>query len=1055
VGAESCPRCGAGLPLDARFCAQCGLDLAAAAAAPRDERRVITALFADLAGSTQLGERLDPEDFRDLTGGALARMGAAIEELGGTVRGTAGDGVLGLFGAPTAHEDDAERAVVAGLRLVEGMREYGLEAVERWGEADLHVRVGIETGLAVLGEVRAGTQVQYDASGDCLNTAARLEGAADHDGVLVGPATHRLISQAFDWGEPRPLDLKGKAEPVLARHAVARRGDVPQRRPDPVSRLVGRDRELTVADGILADVAARRPRTLLLTGPAGIGKTRFMRELRTRFEAVGDDSTEPTWLEGACLSYGEDEPYLPFRQVLRQALGDGGVPPMLGVVLGLAPDTDDAARVAGLSPESLHQAVIDAVVELVTGLAAHGPVAIALDDLHWADAATLRLAEGLIDGLPEDVPVLVVLAMRSEPDRPSWALRENALERRPDTSTEVALTPLDRDAERGLVSDLVGVGTLPDDLESHLLHRAEGNPFFLGELLRSLLDAGAIVRSDGRWRFDHEVTVDLPDTVERVVLARIDRLSSQHRDLLSSAAVIGREFDLPLLGRVADVELTPQSLSGLIRLGLFEESAGAHYRFSHPLIQETAYQSMLRRGRRELHARAAVAIEELADAGSDQHLAALARHHGAAGHVADAVRYHRLAAVAFQRVMALEEAMNQLDSAIDAAASLDAESVATQLPELHLLRGRARGWSGDYPGATADVSQALAGAQAVGDDDAEMQALTDLGWLTRAHGYEEAIRLHEQALRRAEELDDPATQVTALGRMSMIRLNRLQLDDGLALAHRALTIARATGQDPLLGASLDCLKFAALQLGDLALLERAVAEIIDVHERTGDLFLLQWAYNEGATVPLSRGDLGQARERLDTAREINGRFVSDRVARAMVLEAGSWIDRAAGDPRAAAAAVHEAIATIGRQTTPEWSAWLQASMGSHLVEAGQAQDAVAVLESALEQADAIKSPNRAFRAASHLALARQQVGDDAGARTALTRAQAVLASITAPPGDVFLDGYHSYLAVAQTCRLLGDADAATEVLLPLLAAARTHGWRDAERAASALLTDLG
>ncbi len=1055
MGAESCPRCGAGLPLDARFCAQCGLDLAAAPATPRDERRVITALFADLAGSTQLGERLDPEDFRDLTGGALARMGAAIEELGGTVRGTAGDGVLGLFGAPTAHEDDAERAVIAGLRLVEGMREYGHEAAERWGEADLHVRVGIETGLAVLGEVRAGTQVQYDASGDCLNTAARLEGAADHDGVLVGPATHRLVSEAFDWGEPRPLDLKGKAAPVLARHAVASRGDVPQRRPDPVSRLVGRDRELALADEILADVAGRRPRTLLLTGPAGIGKTRFMRELRSRFEAIGDGSREPTWLEGACLSYAQDEPYLPFRQVLRQVLGHDEVPPMLGLVLGLAPGADDATRVEALSPESLHQAVIDAVVELVTGLAAQGPVAIALDDLHWADAASLRLAEGLIDGLPEDVPVLVLLAMRSETDRPSWVLREHTMERRPHAATEIALTPLGPDAERGLVSDLVGAGTLPDDLEAHLLQRAEGNPFFLGELLRSLRDAGAIVQSDGHWRFDHEVAVDLPDTVERVVLARIDRLSSNHRDLLSSAAVIGREFDLPLLGRVADVELTPESLSGLIQLGLFEAAHRPRDRFSHPLIQETAYQSMLRRGRRELHARAAVAIEELAVEGSDQHHASLARHHGAAGHLADAVRYHRLAAIAFQRVMALEEAMNQLDSAISAAASLDAASAATQLPELHLLRGRARGWSADYPSATEDVGAALAGARAADDGHVEMQALTDLGWLIRAHGYEEAILLHEQALRRAEELDDPATQVTALSRMSMIHLNRLRLDDGLALAQRALRIARATGRDQLLGASLDCLKFAALQLGDLDLLDRSLAEIIDVHERTGDLFLLQWAYIEGATAPLARGDLYRARERLDVAEETNARFASDRVGRAMVLEARSWIDRAAGDPRAAVAAVHEATRTIGQQTTPEWSAWLQASLGSHLIEDGQAREAIAVLEPALEQAEAIKSPNRAFRASSHLALARQQVGDDDGARAALTRAQAVLASITAPPGDVFLDGYHSYLAVGQTCRLLGDGDAATAMLLPLLAAARTRGWRDAERAASAVLADLG
>lgn len=1047
--------------MEARFCAYCGVTIgvAVARASPREERRVITALFADLAGSTQLGEHLDPEDFRDLTGGALARMGAAIEELGGTVRGTAGDGVLGLFGAPTAHEDDAERAVIAGLRLVEGMREYGREAAERWAVAELHVRVGIETGLAVLGEVRAGSQVQYDASGDSINTAARLEGAADHDGVLVGPLTHRLVSEAFEWGEPHPLVLKGKAEPVLARHAMTSRGDRPQREQDDESgsRLVGRDRELALADEIVTDVSGGHLRTVLVTGQAGIGKTRFMRELRSRFESAGHGGPAPTWLEGTCLSYGQDEPYLPFRQVLRQALGrgaDSAAEPMLGMILGLAPAADDSSRIAALSPESLQQAVIDALAELVIGLAARGPVAITLDDLHWADAASLRLAEGLISNLREELPVMLVLAMRSETDRASWALRGHILERRPEHSTELMLSALDRDAERGLVSDLAGAGTLPENVESLLLQRAEGNPFFLGELLRSLRDTGAIVRTAGRWRFDHDVPIELPETVERVVLARIDRLPSDHRDLLNSAAVIGREFDLPLLGRIAGVDLTPASLSNLTRLGLFEESSSAEYRFSHPLIQETAYQSMLRRGRKELHARAAAAIEELAEDGSDQHHAVLARHHSAAGHVADAVKYHRLAAIASQRVVALDEALNQLDSAITAAGSLDPASAGAQLPELHLLRGRARGWNGNYPGGTDDFRRALAGAQAIDDGQIEMQALTDLGWLIRVHGYEEAIRHHQQALRKAEELDDPSTQVTALSRMSMIHLNRLRLDDGLELARRALEIARATRQAQMLGASLDCLKFAALQLGDLELLERTVVEIIEVQERSGDLFLLQWAYIEGATAPLARGDLDRARERLDKADEINGRFDSDRVARAMILEARSWIDRAGGDPRAAVGAIHEAVRTIGPQTTPEWSAWLEASLGSHLIEDGKAHDAIAVLETALEHSEAIKSPNRAFRAASHLAWARRLVGDDDGSRAALAQARAVLATITAPPGSVFLDGYRSYLAIARTCMAFGDGAGAKVVLVPLIAAARSHGWRDAARDASDVLAEL-
>ncbi|MFL6108670.1 MAG: ATP-binding protein, partial [Marmoricola sp.] len=950
-----------------------------------------------------------------------------------------------------AHEDDAERAVVAGLRLVERMRGYASDAVQRWDVPDLRVRVGIETGLAVLGEVHAGSQTQYDASGDCLNTGARLEGAADAGGVLVGPVTHRLVSAAFEWGDPRPLTLKGKAEPVLARHALALRTDGLRRGDGPGSRLLGRERELASAQEIVAAVGSGAVRTVFVTGQAGIGKTRFIRELRSLFEAARPDRATPVWLEGTCLSYTLDEPYLPVRQVLRQALGiadSADVPRLLGLVLGLPSEAPGPSQ--ELSAESLQQAVIDAVVELVAGLATRGPVAIALDDLHWADAASLRLAEGLIAGL-SGVPVLLVLAMRPETDRGAWALRERVLERYPDRAGELRLSSLDRADERGLIADLVGDGTLPTELEAVLLGRAEGNPFYLRELLRSLQDTGAIFLSEGRWAFDPDIRVEVPETVERVVLARIDRLPPGDRDLLSSAAVIGREFDLALLGRIAGTGLSSGSLSNLTRLGLFEEAPGVGFRFSHPLIQETAYSSMLRRGRAELHGRAAAALEELAEDGALENHAVLARHHSAAGHPAEAVRYYRLAALASQRVVAMDEAISQISLAIGAAASLDPASARALLPELYLLRGGWSGRTGNYPGGADDLHQALDWARTLGDEPIEMRALNELGWLARVHDYEEAIGHHQQALRLAEKLDDPSAQVTALSRMSMIHLNGLRLDDGLELAQRALGIARATGQDQLLGTALDCLKLAALQLGHLDLLERTVAEIIEVQQRAGDLYLLQWGYIEGATVPLARGDLEQARERIAQAVEINRRFASDRIARALLLEASSWIDRAAGDPRAAVAAVEEALEAIAERPAPEWSAWLQASLGSHLIDQGRAAEAIAVLESALEHSEAIKSPNRAFRAASHLALARQLVGDHEGSRTALAHARRVLATMTAPPGGVFLDGYRSYLALARTCVGFGDKQSAHDLLGPLRAAAREHGWRQAGADAAALV----
>jgi hypothetical protein len=230
-----------------------------------------------------------------------------------------------------------------------------------------------------------------------------------------------------------------------------------------------------------------------------------------------------------------------------------------------------------------------------------------------------------------------------------------------------------------------------------------------------------------------------------------------------------------------------------------------------------------------------------------------------------------------------------------------------------------------------------------------------------------------------------------------------------------------------------------------------VAEIVEVQERTGDLYLLQWAHLESATVPLARGDVDKARDRIAVATQINRRFVSDPVAGAMLLEASSWIDRADGNTDTAVVTTRDAIDAIGTMITPESSAWLKATLGAHLIEQGNVGEAIAVLESALQHAVAIQSTNRVLRAASHLAWARQLAGDVDGSTAALKQAQEVLAGVTAAPGDVFLDGYHSYLAIARTSIALQDPRGARDVLVPLHAAALRHGWRDAEQQAEAVL----
>jgi len=669
----ACTGCGAPLAASARFCSSCGAATEGEApAAEREERKIVSALFADVVGSTVLGERLELEDFTTVVGEAVAHMAGAVTELGGTVSELAGDGLLALFGAPVAHEDDAERAVRAGLEIVGRIDAYQQQAVSDWGVEDFSVRVGIETGLAVLAPVGGQRSVGYAAMGDALNTAARLQAAADPGTVLVGPRTHASIESVFAWSEPRELTLKGKAQPVVA-HAVATDGapaPSTRRRAGPEAPLVGREREVAFAGEAVDEVLGGRGGILFISGDAGIGKSRMVRELRGRLAGSGADPA-PLWLDGRCVSYGDTTPYLPIRALLREwlltgsetaALEEGArlraalarlfgpdasaAAPFLAALLDVPLSDDERSELDALDPEGIQERTFEAVAALLVRASVERPVAVALDDMHWADASSLALIERLLV-LTADSALLLVLAARPERDHPVWTLKELVARDFAHRSRDVTLRPLGADADRDLLRAMLGAETLPEDLQRRLLDRAEGNPFFLEELIRSLIDAGALKLEDGRWRFDSSAPVDLPETVEKVVLARIDRLPAPLRDVLSAAAVLGRQFELSLLEKVLDADGDAgAALRELDRLDLVRQgrlTPVAEYRFKHSLIQETAYHALLKRHRQALHRRAAEAIAALHGDDGEEHDAVLARHHGAAGDHQAALECHRRA----------------------------------------------------------------------------------------------------------------------------------------------------------------------------------------------------------------------------------------------------------------------------------------------------------------------------------------------------------------------------------------------------------------------------
>ncbi len=620
----------------------------------REERKVVTALFADVVGSTQLTERMDPEDAREVLGGAVRRMVDAVEAFGGTVKDLAGDGILALFGAPTTHEDDAERAIRAALRIVE----------QSDGDASpIDIRVGIETGLVVLGPVGGGGRIEYGATGDALNTAARLQSHAPPGCVLVGDVTRRAAGDLFAWGQEQRLELKGKAEPVPAWEVIGERRDAPSASaPTPmVGRELEFERAATTADRALAGEGG----LLVVVGDPGIGKSRLVEELRGHVSG-----SAVTWLEGRCVSFGGSTPYLPLRDLILDALelpqGQPVPTPVMAerVRTQLPGDLEDAVpylqamlgtvdgEIRQQSPETLQLRVLDALRRLVLALVERGPFVIAIEDLHWADASTLSALRQL---LPEgrDSSLLFVLTARGDRGAAD-ALTGAASER----AEVIHLEPLADDRVDELVVSLLEGGEIPEELLGRVVETAGGNPFYLSELIRSLVGSGALVREGTTWVATDGASVELPTTIEKVILARLDALPTRPREVLTAASVLGRAVDLPLLQRLVGSDPRTEA-DELVRAGLFERDGQPdEVWFSHALIQEVAYGSLLKRRRRELHATAAAAIEDLWPERIDEYLGLLAHHHRVAGDLEAARRWHDLAAERAERLHAGDEALD-------------------------------------------------------------------------------------------------------------------------------------------------------------------------------------------------------------------------------------------------------------------------------------------------------------------------------------------------------------------------------------------------------------
>jgi class 3 adenylate cyclase len=599
---RTCPRCDSAVAADARFCANCGQALESAterdeanqarltAAAPAPliekmraaklsgERKPVTALFADIVGSTALAEQFDPEDWTSIVNEAFDLMSNAVFRYEGTIAQLQGDAMLAFFGAPVAHEDDPERAVMAGLDMIESIAEFARQLRQAHG-IDFRIRAGVNTGPVIVGNIRNDLRYEYTALGDAMNTAARMQSLAEPGSVIVTATTLRLAKGAFDAEDLGEVEVKGKSEPVHAFRVIGRRAAPgPKRGLASVgleSPMVGRDGALEALAGLMPIVRGGRGRVAFLLGEPGIGKSRLLAELRRRLDAeASPEAAAPRWVEARCVSYGRNLPYHLLIDLVRSTLGIGpsateaeareildrelaiivgdesvDVTPYFAHLLALPLRPGEVDRTK-TDPTVMQGRFVAATLRLLRGLTATGPIVLVCEDLHWADPASVEVVRQVLP-LATEMPVLFLGAMRPETDAPGWQLVTEGRQVFGEALTEIRLEPLTDDESRELVGHLLAIESLPSSVRSLILGRAEGNPFFVEEVVRMLIDGGVIELRGDRWTATEAISsIEIPETLHGLLLARIDQLPEAAKRSLRIAAVIGRQFPVRVLEQV-------------------------------------------------------------------------------------------------------------------------------------------------------------------------------------------------------------------------------------------------------------------------------------------------------------------------------------------------------------------------------------------------------------------------------------------------------------------------------------------------------------------------
>jgi len=872
------------------------------------ERRQVTVLFADMVGFTSLAEKLDPEEVHRVINDCFQVITAEVHRFEGTINQYTGDGVMALFGAPIAHEDSARRAVHAALGIQRALSAYS-DRLQAERGLTVAMRIGLNTGPVVVGRIGDDLRMDYTAVGDTTNLAARMQQTAQAGTVVVTDSTHRAIEGFFETRDLGRLAVKGH-EAVQAFQVQRSRGArsrIEVGRDRGLTPFVGRERELALLVDRFREAAAGRGQVVFVAGDAGIGKSRLLYELRrTLVERA-------TWVEGQCVSFGQSIPFLPLIDMLRknfeieefdgepeiiakvergtQRMGELALHvPFLRYLLSV--DPGDSA-VAMMDAATRRRSVFAALRALALRGASLRPLVLVIEDLHWMDTSSEEYLGSLIDSMAA-VPLMLLLTYRIG-YTPAFRTRS--------FQTSISLTSLGEGEAMAVARGVLGAGELPREVTAALMDKAEGVPLFIEEVAKTLLDIGVLRREGDRVTFVKSPggAISVPGTIHDIIMARLDRLGEEGKRAVQLASVIGREFLVRLLRRVAGMS---EQLDGLLRelqsleliyeKGLLPEPA---YIFKHAVIQDVAYNSLLRERRRALHRAVGYALEELYPDRLAEHYEELAHHFSQGEEWAKAFEYLVHSGDRARDANVNPVALDLYARALEAARHVPAVLPA-RLGEVHQRRCQILTSTQRLEEAHAEARQMLALAREAGDRRLEGEAMADIAYahyMSFTWDQLEPLRPNvEQASVIAREIGDDRLLARTLFIIGSVEQMEAKLDEAEAKLSEAIRIAQQGGFPGIIVQARALVDLQRNWQGNFA------DSIARSHETEAAARVAHDGYNEvlamsnRAFAHIAHGDYREAYEVLtrgrDLARERENPFVVGRMTNTL-----GWLYQEFGD----------------------------------------------------------------------------------------------------------------------------------------------------------------